>query len=93
MLTPEELVVLKQCSRDAVYQRALPLGAITGLVTYFSKSKKFVHKKYGRTPIAVIASAFGYFAGKISYQVVCMQKLLDVPNGAYKEYYERYNLY
>ncbi|XP_015121684.1 OCIA domain-containing protein 1 [Diachasma alloeum] len=81
-LTLPELKILKECQHNAVYQRGLPLGMVTGASTYyFMKTGKIP-----KSPLLWLGSAVGGFlAGTISYRSICMEKLLALPESTLKE--------
>lgn len=41
------------------------------------------NKKYGAVPKIVAASVVGYFTGKLSYQNVCAEKLMQLPDSKF----------
>lgn len=88
--TPEEKKILKDCSREGSYYRGLPVGAICGIMTnhFLKPTSSLYHRKYKALPAAIFASMFGYLAGKGSYYSSCLRRLLDVPNGTFRQTYE-----
>lgn len=80
--SPEELRVLQQCNRESFYRRSLPLGTIFGVGTYYSVQSGYLKPniKFGAAPKVITAVILGYFIGKFSYQRICAEKLMALPN-------------
>ncbi|KAL7299080.1 hypothetical protein TKK_0008169 [Trichogramma kaykai] len=81
-LTPEEQRVLSQCLKEGIVTRAIPL-AILGGVGAFAGAKFGIlsHARWGAKPAVIGFSLLGYFIGRISYSNVCVQRVLEVPDG------------
>lgn len=80
--SPEELKVLQQCNRDSLFQRSLPLGTTFGLAVWYAIKQGMLQPgiKFGSGPKVLAGITVGYFIGKLSYQTVCAEKLMTLPN-------------
>lgn len=80
--TPDEMRVLRECNTESFFQRSLPLGTLLGLSTYYGVKAGYLksHIKWGPTPKVMLAVTAGYFIGKFSYQNVCAEKFLKLPD-------------
>ncbi|XP_014247951.1 OCIA domain-containing protein 1 [Cimex lectularius] len=78
----EELRVLSECNKESFYSRCLPFSTILGVTTYYAvKTGKLNPSiKFGATPKVFGAVVIGYLLGKISYQRVCVEKLMALPD-------------
>ncbi|CAB0014778.1 unnamed protein product [Nesidiocoris tenuis] len=78
----EELRVLQQCNRESFYQRSLPFSTLFGVATYWAvKSGRLLpNPRYGAVPKVAAAVTAGYLIGKISYQSICAEKLMALPD-------------
>ena len=79
--------VLKECNKEAFYQRSLPIATTLGVGAYLGVKNGMIRGsiKYGATPKVVLGVIFGYFFGKISYQQACAEKLMKLPNSKLAE--------
>ncbi|ROT84917.1 hypothetical protein C7M84_021896 [Penaeus vannamei] len=78
----EELRVLRECNLESFYYRCVPLAAAFTSATYIAMRRGIfkVSEKFGYTPKMLGAAFIGYFAGKLSYQNACAEKLMKLPN-------------
>ncbi|XP_047489504.1 OCIA domain-containing protein 1-like isoform X1 [Penaeus chinensis] len=78
----EELRVLRECNLESFYFRCVPLAAAFTSATYIAMRRGIfkVSEKFGYTPKMLGAAFIGYFAGKLSYQNACAEKLMKLPN-------------
>ncbi|KAF6200978.1 hypothetical protein GE061_005425 [Apolygus lucorum] len=78
----DELRVLQQCNKDSFYQRSLPMSAFLGTGTYWAVKAGYLRPgaKFGAIPKVSVAVVVGYLVGKISYQQVCAEKLMALPD-------------
>ncbi|XP_076446445.1 OCIA domain-containing protein 1-like isoform X2 [Babylonia areolata] len=78
-LTQEEIKILEECNTESFWYRCMPLGlAFGGATTFLVKAGHLKpHPRYGATLKALGAVFLGYVMGKISYQSVCQQKILE----------------
>jgi len=81
-LTAEEQKILTDCSRKGVIYRAFPFGAITAATTYYALSTGRLKSspRYGYIPKMALAAFSGYMFGKISFQIKCAEKLMELPD-------------
>ena len=79
-LTPEEIALLKECSKESFYKRELPLAISGGLLTKYAMIKGYMNNKGSGVKI-FSACAIGYILGKSSYVSVCRRKAMErLPN-------------
>lgn len=80
--SPEELRVLQECNTESFMQRSLPLGTTFGLTAYLGVQRGTfkANPRFGAIPKVTLAVIVGYFLGKMSYQQVCAEKLMALPN-------------
>lgn len=80
--TKEELAVLEECNNESFFQRSLPIGTSLGIGSYLAVQKGYfkASARYGAWPKVAAAVVVGYFLGKISYQQICAEKLMALPN-------------
>lgn len=80
--SPEELKVLRECNREAFYQRSVPIGTAFGLGTYYAVQRGMLKPspRFGAGPKVLVGVTLGYFVGKFSYQTRCAEKILQLPN-------------
>ncbi|CAB3229262.1 unnamed protein product [Arctia plantaginis] len=80
--TEDEIRVFKECKRESLLYRALPLAAIFGAITYAAVAKGYLtpNKRFGAIPKMTLAAILGYGIGKISYRKTCMKKMMALPN-------------
>ncbi|XP_053689220.1 OCIA domain-containing protein 1 [Sabethes cyaneus] len=85
--SPEELKVLQECNREAFYQRSIPFGTVCGLSTWYAVQKGFLKPsaRFGAGPKMFVGITIGYFIGKISYQNICADKIMRLPNSRLAE--------
>ncbi|XP_070553955.1 OCIA domain-containing protein 1-like isoform X2 [Ptychodera flava] len=86
-LTEAEKRVLKECTNESTWFRAIPLGGVgAGLAYYLVKLGKLTASpKYGAVPKMAYAAFFGYIIGKISYLNVCRAKIMALENSPMAE--------
>jgi len=87
-LTPEEIRILRECNKEGITKRAIPLAiasAVCGMVA--GNSGPLNHKKFGAKPAALAFGIIGYFVGRLSYSKVCLQRVLQVPDGTIRKMY------
>lgn len=89
--SPEELKALQECDMEALFQRSIPIGTTLGLATWAAIQRGFLSgsAKFGSGPKVAAAVIFGYFAGKISYQQKCAEKIMRLPNSQLGEMLRR----
>lgn len=81
-LTPEEVRVLKECSKEGIIRRAIPMGISFGLGGYMlAQSGKLNHKRFGAKPAVLGFGILGYMIGRYTYMKVCFEKLYQIPDG------------
>lgn len=81
-LTPEELRVIRECSREGIFTRALPLGVLFGIGGLVgAKAGPLMNAKFGVKPAVIGFGILGYFVGRMTYSKVCFQRALQVPDG------------
>ncbi|XP_063986567.1 OCIA domain-containing protein 1 [Diachasmimorpha longicaudata] len=81
-LTPQEIKILKECQHNAVYQRGLPMGMVTGGTVFYCMKTGKIPKK----PILWLGSSLaGFLVGTLSYRSICLEKLLALPESTLKE--------
>lgn len=91
-LTPEEIRVLKECGREGVIARAIPMGMVGAIIGYMgSKSGPLMSTKFGYKPAVIGLGLVGYFMGRFSYSKVCFDRALQVPNGTLRKFYSQRN--
>nr|CAI5836125.1 unnamed protein product [Callosobruchus analis] len=80
--TPEELRVLRECNKEAFYQRCLPLSALFASAAYYGVKTGYFRPnvRFGPTPKVMVSIAIGYFLGKMSYQKKCAERLMQLPH-------------
>lgn len=80
--TPEEMKALEECDKESFYQRCLPFSSVFAALTYAGvKNGTFkANPRFGAIPKVTLAVIVGYFLGKMSYQQVCAEKLMALPN-------------
>ncbi|XP_032786650.2 OCIA domain-containing protein 1 [Daphnia magna] len=85
--SPEELRVLKECNYESFYFRSLPMGTALGTLAYYGVKSGYLKgsTKWGPWPKILLGASFGYFAGKLSYQTKCAEKLMTLPNSPLAE--------
>lgn len=90
-LTPEELNILKECNREGIVNRAVPVGVTLGIASHFlaQQLNMLKHAKWGTIPVVVSTAFAGYMAGRLSYFPVCYERLMNVPNGIVRQRAER----
>jgi hypothetical protein len=78
----EEMRVLQQCNSESFFQRCLPIGTFLGVTTYVGVKSGYLNAnpKFGAIPKVAAAVIMGYIMGKISYQSVCAEKLMALPD-------------
>lgn len=78
----EELRVLRECNRESFYYRSLPIAAGFSAATFVAMKRGIlkVNQRFGYTPKMIGAAFIGYFVGKISYQNICAEKLMQLPD-------------
>jgi len=81
-LNAEDRRIIQECNSEAFYQRCLPLAACFGGLTYLAVKAGYLRRSpsWGPTPKVMVSVIAGYFAGKISYQQTCAEKLMANPN-------------
>uniref|UniRef100_A0A1B6FIA3 OCIA domain-containing protein n=2 Tax=Cuerna arida TaxID=1464854 RepID=A0A1B6FIA3_9HEMI len=81
-ISPQDQRVIKECNDEAFYQRCLPLCAGFSGLTYLATRAGYLkgHVTWGAAPKMVAAVFLGYFAGKLSYQGKCAEKLMAIPD-------------
>jgi len=81
-LTPEEMAVLKSCSRDSFWFRCVPLafGAIVATQTLTNRGILKPHPRFGSLFKNMAAGLIAYFVGKVSYQGECRRKIMMLEN-------------
>uniref|UniRef100_A0A8C5MBD8 OCIA domain-containing protein 1 n=1 Tax=Leptobrachium leishanense TaxID=445787 RepID=A0A8C5MBD8_9ANUR len=79
-LTEEEKNVLRQCSQESFWSRALPLSVVSMTLTQVLIAKGILTAsgRFGAIPKVAFAGFFGYMAGKISYQKTCLDRLMNL---------------
>lgn len=80
--SPDELKVLQECNREAFFQRSLPFGTVGGIGAWYAIQRGFLKPsaRFGAAPKIFLGVTVGYFLGKISYQNVCAEKIMRLPN-------------
>lgn len=80
--SPEETRVMNECNKESFFQRSLPLSLITGAVSYAAVNAGYLKRsvKWGPWPKVMFGGLFGYLIGKYSYQTICAEKLMQLPN-------------
>uniref|UniRef100_A0A1B6E3I4 OCIA domain-containing protein n=1 Tax=Clastoptera arizonana TaxID=38151 RepID=A0A1B6E3I4_9HEMI len=78
----EELRVLSQCNSESFYKRSLPFSTILGAGIYFGVKAGYLKPsaRFGAVPKVVTAVIAGFFLGKLSYQSICVERLMQLPN-------------
>jgi len=78
----EEMRAIRECNRESFYYRCLPIGTGLGLAAYYGVRYGYLKPsaRFGAGPKMFAASVLGYFLGKFSYQSVCAEKLMALPN-------------
>ncbi|XP_058790771.1 OCIA domain-containing protein 1 [Phymastichus coffea] len=90
VLTPEEIRVLEDCGREGVIKRAIPLGVIFGIGGMMgAKAGPLMSSKYGLKPAVIGLGVIGYFIGRISYSKLCFNRVLQVPDGNLRKFYDQ----
>uniref|UniRef100_A0A1B6M6S9 OCIA domain-containing protein n=1 Tax=Graphocephala atropunctata TaxID=36148 RepID=A0A1B6M6S9_9HEMI len=81
-ISPQDQKVIQECNREAFYKRCLPISAGFGGLTFLAARAGFLksHATWGPTPKVMAAVFLGYFVGKISYQQICAEKLMAIPD-------------
>ncbi|XP_054275597.1 OCIA domain-containing protein 1 [Macrosteles quadrilineatus] len=81
VLTPEDKKIIGECNRDAFFQRCIPFATTLGGLTYMAVKAGYMRGSvsWGPTPKVIVAVFAGYFAGKISYQQTCAERLMASP--------------
>lgn len=87
----EDMEVIKQCEIESLIQRSIPIGTIFGVATFAAIKRGLLQPsaKFGNTPKIVGACILGYIVGKLSYQQVCAEKLMRLPNSQVGEMLRR----
>lgn len=87
----EDMAVIKQCEVESLMKRSIPIGTALGVATYTMIQKGILQPsaKYGPTPKVIGACILGYIIGKLSYQSVCAEKLMRLPNSQIGEMLRR----
>ena len=81
-LTPEENQILKDCSSEGIFKRAIPTGISFSVLGFFvAKSGPLCHAKFGPKPAMLGLGIMGYIIGRFSYSKVCFERALSVPHG------------
>ncbi|KAL5245343.1 hypothetical protein ACI65C_012753 [Semiaphis heraclei] len=80
--SPEETRVMNECNKESFFQRSLPLSLITGAVSYAAVNAGYLKRsvKWGPWPKVMFGGMVGYLVGKYSYQTICAEKLMQLPN-------------
>jgi len=78
----DELLALKECSKESLYYRCIPFGLVSGGLAYAAVTKGFLKgsPKYGAVPKVLMAVGLGYILGKFSYKSNCEEKIMALPN-------------
>ncbi|XP_014279553.1 OCIA domain-containing protein 1 isoform X2 [Halyomorpha halys] len=81
-LSEAETKALSECAAEAFIGRSLPLMILGGVGTYVavSKGKLSPNPRWGATPKVILACTIAYFIGQMSYEHVCRQKLMAIPD-------------
>lgn len=81
------LSVLRECNRESLIQRSIPMGTGLGLLAYYCVKQGYLSgsTRFGAGPKVLLGATIGYFAGKISYQQKCAEKLMRLPNSRLAE--------
>lgn len=79
--------MLRECNREAFFQRSLPLGTIGGLGTWYAVQRGMLKPsvRFGAGPKVFVGITLGYFIGKLSYQNRCAEKIMQIPNSRLAE--------
>lgn len=87
MVTINILSVLRECNRESLIQRSIPMGTGLGLLAYYCVKQGYLSgsTRFGAGPKVLLGATIGYFAGKISYQQKCAEKLMRLPNSRLAE--------
>ncbi|XP_018025347.1 OCIA domain-containing protein 1-like [Hyalella azteca] len=80
--SPEEIRVLRECNRESLLFRCIPLATITSALTYFGISRGYIKPSasFGVFPKVTLAAICGYVLGKLSYQRQCADMIAKLPN-------------
>ncbi|XP_008210859.1 OCIA domain-containing protein 1 isoform X1 [Nasonia vitripennis] len=85
-LTPEEQRILKECSKEGIFQRAIPMGVAFGLGGLMvARAGPLMSKRYGVKPAVIGFGILGYMIGRFSYSKICIRRCLEVPDGNLKK--------
>lgn len=72
-LLPEDLVLMRECSRESFIYRSLPAMIISaGVVRYIHSRKPFTNLLFPY----IGAGMFGFLFGRITYRTQCMKKFI-----------------
>ncbi|XP_077158104.1 OCIA domain-containing protein 1 isoform X2 [Paroedura picta] len=80
--TEDERRVFKECNYESFWYRALPMSAVSMLVTQMLIKKGILttHSRFGPFPKLAFAGLCGYIAGKLSYLRSCQEKFKKLEN-------------
>lgn len=87
VLTPEEIRVFQECSRESFIYRALPLGLAASIGVQYAVKVGYLapHPKYGPYLKMFGAGFVGWMVGKFSYRRQCEEKLMKLSNSVIGE--------
>ncbi|XP_014209644.1 OCIA domain-containing protein 1 [Copidosoma floridanum] len=86
ILTHEEIRILKECAREGIVQRAIPLGIVFGVGGFMlARSGALHHRVFGAMPTTIGFSVIGYLLGRFTYSKVCLQRVMQVPDGTIRK--------
>ncbi|CAK9298430.1 unnamed protein product [Gordionus sp. m RMFG-2023] len=90
VLTPEEIRTLRECNRQAFYNRSLPLSGLAMLATGYAVKTGYLSKNLAWAKI-LATGVMGYVIGKFSYMGKCKSMILQLPNSPLAEKMRQYN--
>jgi len=85
--SPEELRAIGECEVEAFYARCVPFGFTLGMAAFIGVKKGILkpNSRFGAFPKVAAGVVFGYIAGRFSYQSVCREKLMKLPNSQFAQ--------
>ncbi|XP_041840272.1 OCIA domain-containing protein 1-like [Melanotaenia boesemani] len=80
--TEEEKRVLKECNKESLIYRSMPLSVISMAVTQalVARGTLSASPRFGSLPKVAFAGFCGYLAGKLSYMRTCQEKFKRLEN-------------